>query len=236
MSKYNREDLNALKFKAQLIDIYIQGLFPKKFFVTYIHDHIVNHWLDKITNPRNHAYYYDNVEPNVEITFKYLKGLVKFDVQLTLGDLDKEITDVNLNTEFNLSELKDICTYRNNICKLIAVPSKCSVNPIVTYNYSNSYRTYRYDGVSILKNGVRLDIKRDLVIVNRVFSKTESNIFNIDSVKKEFKIEDFRNVSDETISAIKVAIENTIKIKTSDKIKEFRDKAIAEFESLMCEQ
>jgi hypothetical protein len=44
---YKHEDLNALKFKAQMVDLYIQSLFPKKFFSTNISNYYVDLWRSK---------------------------------------------------------------------------------------------------------------------------------------------------------------------------------------------
>lgn len=147
---------NTIRFKGQLLKTYLGAMFPKSFFKIKE--------LDGLDNTRGYQRdfsgraYYGN---DYVISFSYLNKMYVDSITVTSKNVDVDLESYKTNQGFLITDIKTICDFRNDLCKIISVPSKLTL--------SGSDK----DSLTIQRNGVFLTAKGTLISVKAELSKKD---------------------------------------------------------------
>ena len=146
---------NAIRFKGQLLKTYLGAMFPKNFFKIKELDGLEGGRYQRDFTGRS---YYGS---EYILSFSYLNKMYVDGITVNSRNLDNDLETYRTNQGVLITDIKTICDYRNELCKVISVPSK------LTLAGSNK------DSFTIQRNGVFLTVKDKLITVKAELSKKD---------------------------------------------------------------
>lgn len=125
VNKLSVEDANAIKFKGQLLKAYILGKFPKNFCKIQEYDHTQtqsNRW-------RSHG------DGKFQLYLRYLNRMVVDNIYIDHKNVDEDFDNYVMDSGIKVSEIPDLCSFRNTVVKCLNIPSKLSMRHYQTRLY-----------------------------------------------------------------------------------------------------
>lgn len=191
---------NEIRFKAQLLKSYIMGMFPKSFCKIREFDNLYS------PNRRTWA------NREIRLDIRYLNKMVVDKVHIDILNVDCDLDYFKLDIAgITVGEIKKFATFRNDVVKCCAVPSKLSMS-----NY--------IDRLEVVKKGFKMIVYAHKIILTYNIPKKYSSFFRYSGIvtKKEIVLAEKYSISNsekEIVTKIFNAV-NTCEKTLTDKIEE----------------
>lgn len=191
---------NEIRFKVQLLKSYIMGMFPKSFCRIHEYDNLYS------TNSRSWS------RREIRLNIRYLNKMVVDSVHVDLGNVDWDLDNFKLESiGITVGEIKKLATFRNEVVKCCAIPSKLSMR-----NYM--------DRLEVVKKGFKMDVCANKIVLAYNIPRKYSSYFRYSGIvtKKELILSEKYVISNSEKEIITNTFNtiNTFEKTLSDKVEE----------------